>query len=250
MLYALLAAVSSVLPKITPTATPIPIATATLSPTVTLMPTPTASPAPLDISIVNGVSFVDIIGLILQIVSIAATVYLGYTALKASENANKASDTANTIAKRQIENESFLRDFEHRIAAFDKVTFVHNFFTNDIKESFFYGNNKDDSVKKVNSVDNVALYLFDEDTYRQIKTELDRIRGYLDSNICSYRELIDEVRLYDSSKTDEEIHTMVQVYFANDFRISVEFLRIIMASKIKPILKKYKLNLKPKREGE
>ena len=240
MTYALLNVVSSVISKLTPAPSSLvtlaPSAKVTVTPTATLIPTviPTVAPTSFKIEIVNGTSWVDIVGIILQVILIVATIYLGYTAWKSSE-------TANNISKQQISHETNLRDFEHRIAALDKVAFVYDFFARDLVDCNFYnGNNQEKSISSINSVDSIALCLFKDDTYALIKQELDKIRNYvIGGRLPDFEDLKIKARQY---MTGNEIDSICRMA-GGTYEWSVYFVQAIALKIVEPILSEYRLKL-------
>lgn len=175
MLYALITTISAAHPTATPIPTPIP------SPT----------PLPVFITLADGLNTADNWGIVLQIISILATVFLGYAALS-------SSNTANKIAQQQLK-------YQNRIDIFDKVINISRFFSSVLgNREFFNEENKRQSNDKMYEIMSMAKYIFDDVTYGIIVDELLKYVKYLSDGILpNYDYLIEEYVKVDKPIDDE-----------------------------------------------
>lgn len=233
MLYAVLSAVSTVIP----TVTLAPTATATVAPTVmptavaTIMPTATIVPV---IDSISGWAKADVV---IALFGVIATLFLGYAALR-------SSNTANRIAQQQLKREEDMRSFEHKIAAFDKVSEIYDFQTHALSdEKFTWFESHEKYLTRINSLQSKAMFLFDEKTYRLIYAELEGFKKYLNSTEHDdVNALKKEIKQYDSSLTDENIMAGYEGY-DDPSAHAIYLLNMAMPYRIDNIIARFKLNL-------
>lgn len=140
-------------------------------PTATPIPTPTNFPIEIAKNLTDLPWGWEIAGVIITAIGVLATVCLGYYAWKASENANKASDIANTISQMQIEREEEMRQRENKIAVLDKAFEIYNYFFEYL--AVIGEPPRVHFINRKNEILYLSKMLFKEDTYKIIETQLE-----------------------------------------------------------------------------